>query len=251
MAELENRQLCKQLAEATKRNEELARQAAAAQTPPQRPRGRPCGSTATRRVEQASQPNKPRPQRSTRVEATANPTAELSTGTGNNRAPPVARNPNSNTVRNNPELVRANSGPSMPDNWRQPPSPIRHPPSPIRHPSPVREVPRPAPQRPSRSGSRDGNRLAKPGQGNEREATRGRRVPQPSGSQVSRSQTAGIMRSVGDPPRNRQATPPERATSYVSESSDYTRSISIYNTEPRHTGNRGNHPNLRDHLNHN
>ena len=68
IVELENRQLKKQLAEANKRNEELARLAAEAQTaqpppprenqappprdvhvPPRRPRGRPRKNSATRR----------------------------------------------------------------------------------------------------------------------------------------------------------------------------------------------------------
>ncbi|XP_062100479.1 uncharacterized protein LOC133806386 [Humulus lupulus] len=217
IVELENRQLRKQLAEATKRNEELSRQAADTQAPPRRPRGRPRGSTTARRAEQASQPNQPRPRRSTWAEATVNPTAKLPTGTGNNRAPLVAQNPNPNTARNNLEPVWANSRPSGPDNGRQPPLPIRHSPSPIRHPSPVREVLRPAPRRPSRSGSQDGNRQARPGQGSEREATRDYRAPQPSGSQMSRSKTAETRRPTGESPRNHRATPPERATSYVSE----------------------------------
>ncbi|XP_062118473.1 uncharacterized protein LOC133832105 [Humulus lupulus] len=80
--ELENHQLRKQLVEATKHNEELTRHAVDAQAPPRRPRGRPRGSTTAKRVEQASQPNFPRPQRSTRAEATPNPTAYLPIGTG-------------------------------------------------------------------------------------------------------------------------------------------------------------------------
>ncbi|XP_062093522.1 pollen-specific leucine-rich repeat extensin-like protein 2 [Humulus lupulus] len=135
IVELENHQLRKQLAEATKRNEELARQAAGAQAPPRRPRGRPRGSTTSRRAEQvlppASQPVHPRPQRSNRAEGTTNPTAKAQTGAGNNRAPSVAQNPNPDVAQNNPEPDRANSEPS------RPPSPIRHPPSPIRYPSPV------------------------------------------------------------------------------------------------------------------
>ncbi|XP_062093972.1 uncharacterized protein LOC133800005 [Humulus lupulus] len=148
------------LAEAKKCNGELARQVANAQAPPQRPRGRPHGSTAARRVKQvpspASQPTQPRSQRSNWAKAIANPTAKVPAETGNNRTPTAAQNLN-------PKSDRANSGPSRPDNGRQPLSPIRHPPSPIRHPSPFQEVLRTAHQRPSRSGSRDGNRLARPG----------------------------------------------------------------------------------------
>ncbi|XP_062100544.1 uncharacterized protein LOC133806461 [Humulus lupulus] len=204
-------------AKATRCNEELARQAADAQAPPRRPRGRPRGSMTARRAEQASQSNQPSPQRSTRVEATANLTVDLPIGTSNNRAPPVAQNPNLDTTRNNPEPDRVNSRPSRPDNGRQPPPPIRHPPSPIRHPSPVQEVTRNTPQRPSCSGSRDGNRQARPGQGNEREETRDRRALQPSGSQMSRSQTARTGRLAGDPPPNHRATHQKKAKSYVRE----------------------------------
>ncbi|XP_062100677.1 uncharacterized protein LOC133806605 [Humulus lupulus] len=174
------------LAKATKCNEELARQAVKAQAPPRRPRGRPRGSTAARREEQATQQDQPRPQRNTRAEATDNPTAELSTWMDNMLAPPVAWNPNSEAGRNNLDPVQASSGPSRPNYGRRPPSPIRHPPSLIRQPSPIREVPRPAPQRPSRSGSRDGSRQARPEQGNKREAIREHRTPQPSGRKISR-----------------------------------------------------------------
>ncbi|XP_062119184.1 uncharacterized protein LOC133832925 [Humulus lupulus] len=134
---------------------------------PRRPRGCPRGSMGARRMKQvpppASQLTQPRPRRSNRAEATANPTAEVPTGMGNNLAPSAARNPNPDAARNNPEPNRANSGPSRPDNGRKPLSPIRHPPTPIRHPSPIQEVPRTAHRRPSCSGSRDGNRQARPG----------------------------------------------------------------------------------------
>ncbi|XP_062089665.1 pollen-specific leucine-rich repeat extensin-like protein 1 [Humulus lupulus] len=154
--ELENRQVSQQLAEATRRNEELARQAAEVQAPPRRTRGRPRGSTDARRAEQGDQQAQLRPRtntgdehprRNNRTEATDNPTAELSTGTRNNRAPHAARNPNPEPVMNNPEPVRASSRPSRSNNGRPPPSHIRHPPSPIRHPSPVQEAPRLVPQR--------------------------------------------------------------------------------------------------------
>ncbi|XP_062085508.1 uncharacterized protein LOC133791601 [Humulus lupulus] len=194
------RRLGKQLmlAEATKHNEELAKQVAGTQTPPRRPRGRPLGSTAARRAEQmpppASQPIWPRPQRSNRAEGTTNPIVEAQTGTGNNRAPSMARNPNPNATQNNPGFDQENLGPFRLGNGRQPPSLIRNPPSPIRHPSPVQEVPRPT--------HRDGNRWARHGQGNEKEATRDRKTPQPAGSQMSRSHTTGTRRPAGDPPHN-------------------------------------------------
>ncbi|XP_062085586.1 uncharacterized protein LOC133791683 [Humulus lupulus] len=163
--ELENRQLHKQLAEATKRNEELARLAAQAQVPPRdtqappprdiqvpprRPRGSPHKNAATRRAEQVppptAHPAPPRPQKSNRAEGAANLTAEAQTGIGNNRAPSVTWIPNPGATQNVSEPDWANSGPSRPHNGRQPPSPIRHPPWSIRHPSPIQRVPRPSHQ---------------------------------------------------------------------------------------------------------
>ena len=93
IVELENRQLCQQLAESIRCNEELAKQAAEAQAPPQRPRGRPRGSTTTRRAEQGAQqaqlgpranPGDERPRRNARTDTTSNPNVEVSTRTGNN-----------------------------------------------------------------------------------------------------------------------------------------------------------------------
>ncbi|XP_062075358.1 uncharacterized protein LOC133779409 [Humulus lupulus] len=177
IVELENYQLRQQLVEATRHNEELVMQAVEVQALPRRPRGRPCGSTAAKRAEQGAQQAQPRPRanngnerpgRNTQANTSSNLTVEVTTRTGNNRAPPAARSFNPKPIRNNSEPVRANSGPSRSNNGRPPPSPIRHPSSPIRHPSPLREAPQPAPhrnwagehapQRPSRSGSRDGNR---------------------------------------------------------------------------------------------
>ncbi|XP_062112613.1 uncharacterized protein LOC133823779 [Humulus lupulus] len=248
--ELENRQLCQQ----------LARQAAEFQAPPRRPKGRPCRSTAARRVGQGAQPrprantSDERPRRNTQTNTTGNPNVEVTTGTGNNRAPPAPRGSNPESVKNNPEHVRANSGPSRANNGSPPPLPIRHPPSLIRHPSPIREAPRPDPHRnqagvptpqwPSCSGSRDGNRRTQPGHRGEREATREHRAAQPMGSHMSRSQTTGARRLVEDPPHNHQAHHPERNVSFMSGSLDLTRSVSIYNTEPRNTQNYGNNPNL-------
>ncbi|XP_062118311.1 uncharacterized protein LOC133831925 [Humulus lupulus] len=181
------------------------------------PGGRPRGSTAARMAEQRAQQAQPRPKTNngngrpggnTQNTARNNPTRNVPAGTGNNRAPLVARNDNPEPIRNNPKPVRANSSPSRPNNGRPPPSPVRHLPSPIRHPSPGREAPHPAPngnraehqapQRPSRSarsGSRDKNHRARPEHMGDhealREAHRGHRAPQPSGSHMSRSQTTG------------------------------------------------------------
>ncbi|XP_062099781.1 uncharacterized protein LOC133805624 [Humulus lupulus] len=214
--ELKNCQLRKKLAEATKRNEELARLAAEAQAaqapppqatqpppprdtqaPPRRPRGRPRKNAATRRAEKAppptSPPVQPRPRRGNQAEATANPIAAAHTGMGNNRAPSVARTPNLGAAENVPEPNRANSRPSRPNHGRQPPSSIRHPPSSIRHPSPIQDALRPAPQ------NRD--RQAGWGHGNG-EAARDHRAPQHTRSQMSWSRATGTRKPAGDPPRN-------------------------------------------------
>ncbi|XP_062114205.1 uncharacterized protein LOC133825255 [Humulus lupulus] len=241
IVELENRQQRKQLVEATKCKEELARLAAKEQAPPQdtqapppqdtqvqprRPRGRPRKNAATRRAEQAPPPTThpvpPRPRRSNRPEGAADPPAEAQTVMGNNRSPLVTRTPNPGATQNVPEPDRSNSGPSRPHNGRQPPSPIRNPPSPIRHPLLVQWAPRPVHQdRDRQAGRRHGNE----------EATQDCRIPQPTRSQMSRSQTVETRRPAGNPSRN------NRATSHVSESSNYTRSVSIYNPEPRNDGN--------------
>ncbi|XP_062100293.1 pollen-specific leucine-rich repeat extensin-like protein 1 [Humulus lupulus] len=266
--ELENRQLHQQLAEATRRNEELARQAAEVQAPPQRPRGRPRESTTARRAEQGAQQTQPRPKanmgndrpgRNTQANIVGNPTAEVTIGIGNNRAPPAARSTNPESIKNNLKPIRANSGPSKPNNGRPPPSPIRHPLPLIRHPSPLREAPKPtpnrnragehAPQRPSRSGSRDGNCRTQPGHGGEREATQGHRVSQPAGNHMLRSQMTGAIEPVEDPPHNNQAPQPERNDSFMSGSLDLTMFVSVYNTKPKNIGNYENNPDLRDHLN--
>ncbi|XP_062104152.1 uncharacterized protein LOC133815313 [Humulus lupulus] len=206
IVEFENRQLRQQLVETTWNNEELVRQAAEVQAPPRRPRGHPRGSTTARRAKQGAQQTQPRssantgkncPGMNTQTNTVGNPMVSVTAGTGDNRAPPVARSSNPKPVRNNPEPIQVNSGPSKPNNGRPPPSPIRHPPSPIRHPSPVREAPQlapnrnqtgeRAPQRPSRSGSQDRNCRARPGHRGKREATRGHRLSQPAGSHMSRS----------------------------------------------------------------
>ncbi|XP_062103755.1 uncharacterized protein LOC133814863 [Humulus lupulus] len=184
IVELENRQLCQQLAEATRHNEELDKQAAEVQAPPRRSKGRPCKSTIARRAEQRAQQAQPRPRantgnerpgRNTQANIVGNPTVEVTAETGNNRSPQAARSSNPESVRNNLKPVQANSEPSRPNTGRPPPSPIRHPPFPIRHPSTLRDTPQPAPhrnrvgehapQRPSRSGSRDRNLQTRPGHG--------------------------------------------------------------------------------------
>ncbi|XP_062114628.1 uncharacterized protein LOC133825739 [Humulus lupulus] len=170
------------MAEATKRNEELARLATEAQVaqappsqdtqsppprdaqvPPRRPKRQPRKNAAARRAEQApppaSHPVPPRPRRSNRAEGAANPTLEAQVGIGNNRAPSVARTQNPGATQNVPEPDRVNSGPSRPHNGRHPPSLIRHPTSPIRHHLPVRRDPRPAHQdRDSLAGHRHGKK---------------------------------------------------------------------------------------------
>ncbi|XP_062109423.1 uncharacterized protein LOC133820132 [Humulus lupulus] len=228
IVELENHQLRKQLAEAKRLNEKLARLASEAQVaqapplqnaqalpprdvhvPPRRPRGRPRKNAATRRAEQppppVEQPVQPRPRRGNQVDGAANPTAEAPTGIRNNRTPSEARTRNPSATQNVIEPDRANSGPSRPHNGRQPPSPIRHPPFPIRHPSPVR--------RDAQSTHRDRERQAGQRHGNE-ETAKERRGPHPMRSQVSPSQTIETRRPTGNPSCN------NHATSHVSETLD-------------------------------